>query len=84
VTKLIYYDVTLRYQQLDQGEDLFNSSFGNQTSFLILGVNCRTPDVDNLYGVDGSFFLYSTAISPSMTIIANALRVGDRLIERMK
>jgi choline dehydrogenase-like flavoprotein len=39
--------------------------------------------VDNLYVVDGSFFRSSAAVNPTLTIIANALRVGDHLIERM-
>ncbi len=42
-----------------------------------------THDVDNLYVVDGSFFRSSAAVNPTLTIIANALRVGDRLIERL-
>jgi choline dehydrogenase-like flavoprotein len=58
--------------------------FGADPTDSVLDVNCRTHDVDNLYVVDGSFFPSSTAINPSLTIIANALRVGDRLIERMK
>jgi choline dehydrogenase-like flavoprotein len=39
--------------------------------------------VDNLYVVDGSFFVSSGAVNPTLTIIANALRVGDRLLERL-
>jgi len=34
--------------------------------------------------VDSSFFPSNPAVSPALTIIANALRVGDRLIERLK
>jgi choline dehydrogenase-like flavoprotein len=57
--------------------------FGEDPMTSVLDVNCRTHDVDNLYVVDGSFFPSSSAINPSLTIIANALRVGDRLIQRM-
>jgi len=39
--------------------------------------------VDNLYVVDGSFFVSSGAVNPTLTIIANALRVGDHLLERL-
>jgi choline dehydrogenase-like flavoprotein len=39
--------------------------------------------LDNLYVVDGSFFCSSGAVNPALTIMANALRVGDHLIERM-
>ena len=38
----------------------------------------------NLYVVDGSFFVSSSAVNPALTIIANALRVGDHLIERLR
>ncbi|MBN3944924.1 MAG: hypothetical protein V7L21_04260 [Nostoc sp.] len=34
--------------------------------------------------VDGSFFPSSSAVNPTLTIIANSLRVGDRLLERLK
>jgi choline dehydrogenase-like flavoprotein len=45
-------------------------------------VNCRAHDLDNLYVADGSFFASSGAVNPSLTMIANALRVGHHLIER--
>jgi choline dehydrogenase-like flavoprotein len=49
----------------------------------VLDLNCRAHDVDNLYVVDGSFFVSSGAVNPTLTIIANALRVGDHLLERL-
>ena len=33
--------------------------------------------------VDGSFFPSSGAVNPALTIMANALRVGDRILERL-
>ncbi|MCP6758331.1 MAG: GMC family oxidoreductase [Fischerella sp. CENA71] len=57
--------------------------FGEDPKTSVLDINCRTHDVDNLYVVDGSFFRSSAAVNPTLTIIANALRVGDHLIERM-
>lgn len=51
---------------------------------IVLDLNCRTHDINNLYVVDGSFFPSSGAVNPTLTIIANALRVGVSLIERMK
>jgi choline dehydrogenase-like flavoprotein len=57
--------------------------FGEDPQTSVLDINCRTHDVDNLYVVDGSFFRSSAAVNPTLTIIANALRVGDHLIERM-
>ena len=38
---------------------------------------------DNLYVVDASFFPSSGAVNPALTIMANALRVGDHLMERL-
>ena len=49
----------------------------------MLDLNCRAHDVDNLYVVDGSFFVSSGAVNPTLTIVANALRVGDHLLERL-
>ncbi len=48
-----------------------------------LEVNCRAHDVDNLYVVDASFFPSSGAVSPGLTIMANALRIADHLRERL-
>ncbi len=39
--------------------------------------------MDNLYVLDGSFFVSSTAVNRALTIMANALRVGDHLKERL-
>jgi choline dehydrogenase-like flavoprotein len=46
-------------------------------------VNCKAHDLDNLYVVDASFFVSIAAVNPSLTIMANALRVGDHLLERL-
>jgi choline dehydrogenase-like flavoprotein len=58
--------------------------FGEDPATSVLDLDCRTHDVDNLYVVDGSFFPSNAGVSPALTIIANALRVGDRLLERLK
>jgi choline dehydrogenase-like flavoprotein len=57
--------------------------FGTDPSTSVLDVNCRAHDVDNLYVVDGSFFPSCGAVNPALTIMANALRVGDHLLERL-
>jgi choline dehydrogenase-like flavoprotein len=57
--------------------------FGEDPGTSALDVNCRAHDVDNLYVVDTSFFCSSSAVNPALTAIANALRVGDHLIERL-
>ena len=57
--------------------------FGRDPNSSALDVNCKAHDVDNLYVVDGSFFPSSAAVNPALTIIANALRVGDHLLQRL-
>jgi choline dehydrogenase-like flavoprotein len=57
--------------------------FGEDPTTSVLNLNCQTHDVDNLYVVDSSFFPSSASVSPALTVIANALRVGDRIIERL-
>lgn len=57
--------------------------FGRDPETSALDTNCKAHEVDNLYVVDGSFFPSSAAVNPALTIMANALRVGDHLIERM-
>ena len=57
--------------------------FGDDPKTSSLDRNCRAHELDNLYVVDGSFFPSSGAVNPALTIMANALRVGDHLIERM-
>jgi choline dehydrogenase-like flavoprotein len=58
--------------------------FGRDPKSAVLDVNCKAHDLDNLYAVDSSFFVSSGAFNPSLTIMANALRVGDKLLERIK
>jgi len=57
--------------------------FGADPTTSALDVNCKAHDLDNLYVVDGSFFPSSTAVNPALTIMANALRVGDHLKARL-
>ena len=58
--------------------------FGEDPKTSVLNLNCRAHEVDNLYVVDSSFFPSSASVSPALTVMANALRVGNHLIERMK
>ncbi len=57
--------------------------FGADPKSSALDVNCKAHDLDNLYVVDGSFFVSSAAVNPALTIMANALRVGDHLKARL-
>ena len=58
--------------------------FGDNPKTSALDVNCKAHDVDNLYVVDASFFVSAGAVNPSLTVMANALRVGDHLKSRLQ
>ena len=57
--------------------------FGRDPKTSALDVNCKTHELDNLYVVDASFFPSSGAVNPALTVMANALRVGDHIAERI-
>jgi choline dehydrogenase-like flavoprotein len=65
------------------GHQVGTCKFGDDPKMSVLDLNCRAHDVNNLYVVDGSFFVSSGAVNPTLTIVANALRVGDHLLERL-
>jgi choline dehydrogenase-like flavoprotein len=58
--------------------------FGRDPNTSVLDLDCKSHELDNLYVVDGGFFPSSAAVNPALTIVANALRVGDRLAERLR
>ena len=57
--------------------------FGSDPATSVLDTNCKAHEIDNLYVVDSSFFVSSSAVNPALTVIANALRVGDHLLARL-
>jgi choline dehydrogenase-like flavoprotein len=57
--------------------------FGTDPATSALDVDCKAHDLDNLYVVDTSFFPSASAVNPALTAMANALRVGDHLQERL-
>ncbi len=57
--------------------------FGTDPATSVLDVNCKAHELDNLYVVDSSFFVSIGAVNPTLTIIANALRVGQHLLDRL-
>jgi choline dehydrogenase-like flavoprotein len=57
--------------------------FGTDPETSVLNVDCRAHELDNLYVVDTSFFPSIAAVNPALTAMANALRVGDHLLERL-
>ena len=58
--------------------------FGTDPQTSVLDLNCKAHELDNLYVVDTSFFPSIGAVNPALTAMANALRVGDHLLERLK
>jgi len=57
--------------------------FGTDPRSSVLDLDCKAHELDNLYVVDGSLFPSSSAVNPALTIMANALRVGDHLEQRL-
>jgi choline dehydrogenase-like flavoprotein len=57
--------------------------FGTDPATSVLDLHCKAHDLDNLYVVDGAFMPSIGAMNPTLTIIANALRVGDHIAERI-
>lgn len=56
---------------------------GNDPATSVVDEWCKAHDLDNLYVVDASVFVSSAAVNPTLTIVANALRVGARLAEEL-
>jgi choline dehydrogenase-like flavoprotein len=57
--------------------------FGADPASSVVNVDCRAHELDNLYVVDTSVFPSIGAVNPALTAMANSLRVGDRLLERL-
>jgi len=57
--------------------------FGTDPGTSVLDLDCKAHELDNLYVTDASFFPSIGAVNPTLTIIANALRVADRIKERL-
>jgi len=58
--------------------------FGADAASSVLDPWCKAHELDNLYVVDTSFFPSIAAVNPTLTTVANAMRVGDHLKERLK
>ena len=57
--------------------------FGTDPANSVLDVNCRAHEVDNLYVADTSFFPSIGAVNPALTAMANAIRVGEHIADRL-
>jgi choline dehydrogenase-like flavoprotein len=58
--------------------------FGKDPKTSVLDANCKAHELDNLYVVDTSFFVSIGAVNPSLTAMANAIRVGEHIAGRLK
>jgi choline dehydrogenase-like flavoprotein len=56
---------------------------GADPATSVVNVDCRAHELDNLYLADTSVFPSIGAVNPALTAMANSLRVGDRLLERL-
>jgi choline dehydrogenase-like flavoprotein len=57
--------------------------FGTDPATSALDRDCKAHELDNLYVVDTSIFPSIGAVNPALTAMANSLRVGDHLLERL-
>jgi choline dehydrogenase-like flavoprotein len=57
--------------------------FGTDPTTSVLDADCKAHELDNLYVVDTSFFPSIGAVNPALTAMANAIRVGEHLAERL-
>jgi choline dehydrogenase-like flavoprotein len=57
--------------------------FGTDPATSVLDLDCKAHELDNLYIADASFFPSIGAVNPTLTIIANALRVADHIKTRL-
>ncbi len=57
--------------------------FGADPSTSVADANCKAHELDNLYFADASIFPSIGAVNPALTVMANAIRVGDHLAERL-
>ena len=57
--------------------------FGKDPATSVLDTDCKAHEIDNLYLTDASFFPSIGSVNPTLTIIANALRVADKIKLRL-
>jgi choline dehydrogenase-like flavoprotein len=57
--------------------------FGTDPASSVLDPTCKAHELDNLYVVDTSVFPSIGAVNPALTAMANSLRVGDHILERL-
>jgi choline dehydrogenase-like flavoprotein len=81
VERQIYIKSTMSIAAV--GHQAGTCRFGSDPATSVLDLNCKAHELDNLYVVDTSFMPTIGAVNPSLTAIANALRVGEHLRVRL-
>lgn len=56
---------------------------GRDPKSSVVDANCKAHELDNLYIADASVFPSSSAVNPTLTIVANAMRVSDHIKLRL-
>ena len=83
----IVRDITerLRVQnELMESENRLRTIFETEPECIkLLDIDCKAHELDNLYVADSSFFPSIGAVNPTLTIVANALRVADQIKLRL-
>jgi choline dehydrogenase-like flavoprotein len=64
------------------GHQAGTCKFGADPAISVLDPTCKAHELDNLYVVDSSFMPSIGAVNPALTVMANAIRVGEHLLER--
>ncbi|MEP5152406.1 GMC family oxidoreductase [Planktotalea sp.] len=70
--------------ELNFGHPCGTLRFGTEAETSVLDPNCKAHDHDNLWVVDSSFMPTSFGVNPSLTIAANAIRVGHHLLKEAR
>jgi choline dehydrogenase-like flavoprotein len=76
--------ITKKIELAAVGHQCGTARFGTDENTSVLDINCKAHEIENLYVADGSFFPSSGAVNPALTIMANALRVGEHLLSHLK
>ena len=56
---------------------------GDDPATSVVNKDCRAHEVSNLFITDTSVFCSSAAVNPTLTLVANALRVSETIRERL-
>ena len=57
---------------------------GNDPKTSVVDRDCRVHDVDNVYVIDASVHVTNGGFNPALTILANAYRASDHLLQSWK